>query len=151
MIDYFITRPVLKAVTFIKRHPVLFLLIVLLLWLVPPFLTALFQGILWFIGKALGWFGEKTGEAIRKALTQAYTWIAGHPVIFSILISVVMPFGWIISLWMLMDKLKKGPDLTIVPQNPAIPGPDATPPDVELPKGPVVGSLNPFYDIFGRV
>jgi uncharacterized membrane protein len=155
MINKFLVRPVLAVATFIKRNPVLAVVLFIVLFLLPTLSAALYIVARWIVSMVEKVFGIELAMKVAEVFTKALNWLDDHNYacpLFAFVIGMVNPLvGGFLAAWCLVDKLKEPVDPTLnetpVPVPPAstTPLPDPTAPD----DGDVVNDL--FDDYFGAV
>lgn len=109
--EFFVVKPAAAVLASMKRHPVVWGLLFLVLLLVQVnLITALFQGMLWVGGK----LGEKADMAIRRGMNWLFRDEARFWWILWLLWIFLPPLGFLLLLWHLKDKATPGPELKSV-------------------------------------
>jgi len=146
IIDGLIVHALLKVTTFIKRHPWISLLILVLMLIGPPLVEAIFAMVFWSDllagGKALG---QKLVVKIEPLLTALKKPMVRW-VLCGILFFVLPPVGILISIWFTVDwiKGKMNSDAVFQIQTPTPTSPTQNPP---MPENPT--PAKPFWEEFG--
>lgn len=136
MIDKIFVRPVLAVGTFIKRNPLLAALLLVILFLLPPLMVALFTVTRWIVDLVSKIIGVEAAAKLGTAIARALDWMAnnhwGCP-LFAIAIGMFSPLvGGLLAAWCFVDKFKTGATLTVLPTptTPAQPGETEVEPDL---------------------
>ena len=150
MIDKIFIRPLLAVGTFIKRNPLLSLLLLLILFLLPPLLYALSRVFYWIVGIIARLLGLGAAAKVGEWLGRLLTWMQNHQYgcpVFALLIGFVSPLtGGLLTAWCIVDKFKKGPEITTLPAS--LPDPPTTEGEPETDPR-TLGGTNPIDDYFG--
>lgn len=119
IVDKIFVRPWLKVATWCKRHWVATLIILFLLWIVPPFLTAAFsvvEGIVKLVARFSGVaLAVRVGNALNAGLnwlgadSRRLWWLAfGLGLFFPLL-------GILLSAWLFLDQFKATAQVIALP------------------------------------
>lgn len=112
MIDALIVRPVLRVTTWIKRHPLLALLLLAILFFLPPFIVVAYAVLSAVQKAANAILGVKVGETVGKAVVKAGAWLAEKPsrcLWLAAGVSLFMPIaGAALAAWCFLDRFKSG-------------------------------------------
>src|SRR5439155_14357439 len=80
----------------------------LLLWVADTFLFylfSIFKGVSEWVAK---FFPEEVAKKVAESLTKLYNFVAAHVGFLPIVLLFIVPvFGWLLALWLLLDKTKK--------------------------------------------
>ena len=79
MIDSLIVRPVLKVTTWVKRHPLLALLTLLVLFVLPPILVVIYGALQGVVNVARAIFGVNIAGKVGAVAIKAATWLTAKP------------------------------------------------------------------------
>lgn len=116
---------------FLKRKTPVVILILVLLWLAPPFIVATAKGMSWTLGMILRLFGEKAAawlqrifQRIFEALLESKLACLGVGAAVAFVSPVV---GFFLSVWCAMDHWKKYTGTLTLGVSPS-PGPSPTKP-----------------------
>jgi hypothetical protein len=142
MIDRFILRPILKVGTWVKRHPAAALVIVLLLWLVPPFVSTLAIGASTLIRAVNSVLGLAVATQVAKGLSAVITWFTQNPkraYWLAALVGFFSPLiGAVLALWLFLDRFKPAVVAVALPLAPGPTPPTADDKQNETSDGPIV-------------
>lgn len=131
MIDKIFIRPLLSVGTFIKRNPLLSLVLLLILFLLPPLLYAVSRVFYWIVGIVARVFGLTAAAKVGEWLGSLLTWMQnnsfGCPA-FALVIGFFSPLtGGLLTAWCVVDKFKRGPEVTALPSLPDPPTTEGEP------------------------
>jgi len=120
MIDSLIVRPLLRVTTWVKRHPLLALLAVVILFLLPPVIIVL----TWILNSVLGLVGtiaaavvgaekaKEIAEKVYQAFSKFLTWLSDAPhrcYWVALAVGLFMPLaGVALAAWCFLDRFKTG-------------------------------------------
>lgn len=131
LIDKLFLRGLLRAGTWVKRHWVAALIILFLLWLVPPFLVAMFNVTSAIVTGLTRLAGARAAVAVGVTINRLWNWLgekAWRQWAFAAVIGLFLPLvGLVLGAWLLVDRFKKGAEITVVPS----PGPQTPPQDAQ--------------------
>lgn len=151
MIDAFIVRPVLKVTTWIKRHPLLALLTLLLLFVLPPILVVIYQVLSGVVNITRSIFGATVAGKVGAAAIKAATWLSAKPhrcYWVALGVGLFAPLaGAALAAWCFLDTFKTytGDVKIETPRDTTTPPPDVEPPTPDL------SLSDAFDDFFGAI
>jgi len=144
MIDKIFVRPFLALFTFVKRNPLLATFLIVLLFLLPPLAFSLYVITSKIIDFVRTVAGVKAAEAVARVCNTVLNWLANHSYacpVFALAIGVFNPvIGGLLTVWCLVDKLKTGPSVSVLP------APEPPPPEI-IPDTDYTGDI--FDDYWG--
>lgn len=117
MINRWFVRPLLKVTTWIKRNPLLALILALILWLIPSPLTVLNWFTNWAVG-VIGGVNSAFANAVGRGLTAFGNWLGAKSGRCYWVGLAVLPFSPLIGsslmFWCSIQSLKPAPELKVV-------------------------------------
>lgn len=145
-LDTLILNPVLKVITWAKRHPLAVLLILFLLWIAPTFLSVLGRVVSIFLDIFAKIFGLEFAIKAAALASKFTTWLGekqGRCYWVGTVVSFISPLiGFTLLAWCFLDRFKTAPTLKVVPSPAPTPEPDL--PEIV----PDVGAI--FDDYWGQ-
>jgi hypothetical protein len=130
MIDRLILRPILRVTTWVKRHPFLAFLLLLFLFVLPPFVFFLYLIAKTVVDLVSRFLGIRAGIFVATAAMKFLRWVEAKPwrcAWIAFAVSLIFPLlGFSIGAWCFLDQFKPKRDTTQLDVSPS-PSPEPTP------------------------